>query len=84
MDDCLNPWDPIVAPEREVIEAYGIRSEMVSLVMKGGDIAGWVSVHYTKGPRTWTEDDIKTIESACDRVREVLENVDAASSDDSN
>ena len=82
MNDCLNPWDPEVAPEREVIDTYGIRSEMVAPVIKSSNLVGWVSVHYTKGPRTWTEDDIKTIESACDRVREVLESVDAASSED--
>ena len=78
MDDCLNPWDQSVAPEREVIETYGIRSEMVSLVLKGGKIAGWVSVHYTKGPRTWTDDEINTLESACNSVRSVLEDYDTA------
>jgi len=73
MDDCLNPWDSAVAPEREVIETYGIRSEMVAPLINHGDIVGWVSVHYTKGPRSWTESDIGRIEAACEQVIEVMQ-----------
>ena len=78
MNDTLDPWDPEVAPEREVVEAYGIRSEMVAPVMKDGDLVGWVSVHYTRGPRVWTDAEIARIEAACESVREVLEGVDVA------
>ena len=69
MDDCLNPWDPEVAPERAVIETYGILSEMLTSVIKHSKMVGWVSVHYTEGPRKWTEKEITMIESAADRVR---------------
>ena len=79
MNDCMNPWDPKVAPEREVIELYGILSEMVTLVTKSGEVIGLVSVHYTKGARNWTEDEIRMIESASERVRSVLEDFEAAS-----
>jgi GAF domain-containing protein len=79
MNDCMNPWDPEVAPEREVIEIYGIQSEMVTLVTKGGEVIGLVSVHYTKGARNWTEDEIRMIESASDSVRSALEDFEAAS-----
>ena len=40
MNDTLDPWDPEVAPEREVVETYGIRSEMVAPVIKDGDLVG--------------------------------------------
>ena len=76
MNDTLDPWDPEVAPEREVVEAYGIRSEMVAPVIKDDDVVAWVSVHYTKGPRVWTDAEIARIEAACESVREVLEGVD--------
>jgi GAF domain-containing protein len=82
MNDCLDPWDPGVAPEREVVETYGIRSEMIAPLIRSGDMIGWVSVHYTKGPRIWTKDEINMIEAAADRVRSVLEDVDAVSSGD--
>ena len=78
MNDTLDPWDPEVAPEREVVEAYGIRSEMVAPVIKDGDVVAWVSVHYTRGPRVWTDAEIARIEAACEGVREVLEGVDEA------
>lgn len=78
MDDTLDPWDEEVAPEKAVVEAYGIRSEMVAPVIKGGDFIGWVSAHFTKGARVWTEAEIARIEAACDGVRELLEGVDAA------
>ncbi len=78
MEDCLNPWAPEVAPEDYVIELYGIRAEMVAGVFRDDDMVGIVSVHYTKGPRTWTDTEVERIEAACDSVREVLEGVDEA------
>lgn len=72
MSDTLNPWDPAVAPEREVIEIYGIRSEMVSLVLVDGEPEGWVSVHWTEGPREWTEAEIAAIEDACRKMAAII------------
>jgi len=77
MDDCLNPWDPEAAPERPVIEIYGILSEMLTSVIKDGRMVGWVSVHYTKGPRKWTQAEIKLIEAAADKVALVLKEFEA-------
>jgi len=77
MEDCLNPWDEEVAPEKYVIELYGIRSEMVCGVFRGDDLVGIVSVHYTKGIRTWADDEIAMIERAADDVLAVLDQVDA-------
>ena len=73
MNDCLNPWDPEVAPEDEVIETYGVRSEMVAPVVSGGSLIGWVSVHHTKGPRTWRDGEVRRIEAACEEVTQVME-----------
>ena len=83
MNDCRNPSDPKVAPHRDVVEIYGILSEMLTPLIMDANMLGWVSVHYTKGSRKWTEDEIKMIESACDRVRSVLEALDEVSSGDS-
>ena len=76
MEDCLNPWNPEVAPEDYVIELYGIRSEMVSGVFQGEALIGVVSVHYTKGVRTWSDEEVGMIEAACRAVRDIIDDVE--------
>ncbi len=78
MDDCLNPWAPEVAPEDYVIELYGIRSEMVAGIFQGDNMIGIVSVHYTKGPRGWSADEVAMIEQACEDVRVIVAELERA------
>ena len=78
MEDCLDPWDPEVAPEDYVIELYGIRSEMVAGVFRGADMVGVVSVHYTRGARSWSDGEVTMIESACEAVLAILDKLEAA------
>lgn len=66
MDDCLNSWDPEFAPEPYVIETYGVRSEMVSPVFENQDLVGIISVHYTKGARHWTDEEVACVVAACE------------------
>jgi maleate isomerase len=73
-NDCLNTT-PDVAPEREVTDAYGIRSEMVAPVVREDWLIGWVSVHNTRGPHRWTEQEIAAIERACVRVGRELDRI---------
>ena len=77
MDDCLNPWDPDFAPEPYVIETYGVRSEMVSPVFKNKDLVGIISVHYTKGPRQWSAEEVERVQAACECVSEILGNINS-------
>ena len=79
MEDCLDPWDPEVAPEDYVIELYGIRSEMVAGVFRGADMVGIVSVHYTRGARSWSDREVAMIESACAEVLAILGRFEAGS-----
>lgn len=76
MADCLNPWAPEVAPEDYVIKDYGIRAEMVAGVFRGDDLIGLVSVHYAKGTREWTDEEVAMIERACDEVRVILDELE--------
>jgi maleate isomerase len=76
-DDCLNTT-PEVAPEKEVTEVYGIRSEMVAPVIRHSDLVGWVSVHNVRGPHMWTKTEIAAIEAACVQVLRELDRIDAA------
>ena len=77
MEDCLNPWDPEVAPESYVVDLYGIRSEMVAGVFGGDAMVGIVSVHYTRGARTWSDEEVAMIEAACSGVLAILEDLQA-------
>lgn len=77
MEDCNNPWAPEVAPEDYVIRLYGIRSEMVRGVFRDEKLIGVVSVHYTKGPRQWSDGELAMIESACDEVLALVDEAEA-------
>jgi maleate isomerase len=66
-NDCLDTTAD-VAPEQEVTEIYGIRSEMVAPVIRTGHLIGWVSVHNTRGPHRWTQVEVAAIEAACAKV----------------
>jgi maleate isomerase len=74
-NDCLNTT-PDVAPEQEVTGAYGIRSEMVAPVIRKDYLIGWVSVHNIRGSHQWTTNEIASIEAACAKVRQELENLE--------
>jgi maleate isomerase len=76
-NDCLDTT-PDVAPEAEVTEVYGIRSEMVAPVIRNDHLIGWVSVHNIRGPHQWTESEIAAIEAACVKVRQQLDAIEDA------
>ena len=61
-----------------MIERYGIRSEMVAGVFRGVELVGIVSVHYSGGPRSWSDGKVAAIESACEEVLVLLDTLDAA------
>jgi maleate isomerase len=71
-NDCLNTTAD-VAPEHEVTDVYGIRSEMVAPVIRNGHLIGWVSVHNTRGPHQWTKGEIAAIEAACAKIRSQID-----------
>jgi maleate isomerase len=73
-NDCLNTT-PDVAPEKEVIGEYGIRSEMVAPIICNDYLIGWVSVHNIRGPHQWTTSEVAAIEAACDSMREQIDAV---------
>jgi maleate isomerase len=74
-NDCLNTT-PDVAPEKEVTDIYGIRSEMVAPVVRGEHLPAWVSVHEIRGPRQWTKTEIAAIEAACTKVSQELDRLE--------
>lgn len=68
-DDCLTA-DP--APPQALLDLYGVRAQMLAPIEHDGRLAGWISVHYTPGPRRWSEEDIAAIERATGQVHREL------------
>jgi maleate isomerase len=56
------------APPAELIELYGARAQMVAPVVRNDALVGIVSVHYSPGPRTWTDDEVAALEQAVGQV----------------
>lgn len=73
-NDCLNTT-PDVAPEKEVTDVYGIRSEMVAPIVRRDYLLGWISVHDVRGPRNWTASEVAAIETACAAVQRELDGI---------
>lgn len=68
-EDLLNA-DPAPAPH--LMKLYGGRAQMLAPVELDGELVGLVSVHYTPGPRSWSEADLAALEDVLERVRNEL------------
>ena len=68
-DDCLAAED---AAPPELIELYGVRAQMLAPIVKDGELAGIVSVHYAPGPREWNGEDIAAITQTAGEVQAEL------------
>ena len=47
---------------------FGVDAQMLAPILQDGCMTGIISVHYTGGRRTWSEDDVAALERACDAV----------------
>ncbi len=68
-NDCLTA-DP--APPAALIDFYGVKAQMLGPIMLDDRVIGIISVHYTPGPREWTEKDVAALRDAVERVRREL------------
>ena len=59
-------------PPAELIQLYGARAQMLHAVVKDGKLAGIISVHYSEGPREWTEAEIAALREAARRTEALL------------
>jgi len=59
-------------PPDALVEVYGVRAQMLGPVERGGDLAGWLSVHSLR-ERAWGEADEKALTTAVRRVHEALD-----------
>lgn len=68
-DDLLATDTP---PPPELIQQYGARAQMLAAVGSDGTLAAIVSVHYSPGPRHWTDGEVAALEAAAARVRDII------------
>ncbi|MEA2330125.1 MAG: hypothetical protein QOH58_263 [Thermoleophilaceae bacterium] len=64
-DDCLHSEPPT---PQEVIDAYGVRAQMLAPVALEGLLLGTMSVHQAGAPRRWSAADRQALESAVTAV----------------
>jgi 3-oxoacyl-[acyl-carrier protein] reductase len=70
-DDLRGPVDP--PPPPQLMSVFGVTAQMLGPVVRGDMLTGWISVHFEKGPRHWTETDVKALEAAIERVQRELD-----------
>jgi GAF domain-containing protein len=63
--------EPSVPPELQ--ERYGVTAQMVAPIVRGDHVAGVVSVHYTRGPRRWSDADVAALRKTQDMALGELE-----------
>lgn len=59
------------APPQALVDAYGVRAQMLGPVLRAGEVAGWISVHAGE-PRAWTPGDVAALERAVTAVEREL------------
>ena len=69
--DLSGPVDP--APPPELMSAFGVTAQMLGPVVRGDMLTGWISVHYERGPRPWSEADVKALETTIEHVQRELD-----------
>jgi maleate isomerase len=62
VQDDLAGADP--APPHQLVEIYGTRAQMLAPLEREGELVGWISVHENQGPRHWSNEDIRALQSA--------------------
>ena len=70
-DDLSGRVEP--APPPELMSVIGVTAQMLGPVVRGDMLTGWVSVHVEKGPRPWTDADVKALETAVENVQSELD-----------
>ena len=69
-NDCLTA-DPAVP--QKLIDLYEVKAQMLGPLVRDDRLIGVVSVHYTPGPREWSDKDIDGLREAIERTQQELD-----------
>jgi maleate isomerase len=64
-DDCASADPP---PPKPLLDAYGVKAQMLAPIVDEGTVVGWISVHYVPSTRAWTDGDVAALRAAAVRV----------------
>ena len=59
--DCRTAEPP---PPQALVDVYGVRAQVLSPLVEKGTVAGWISVHETRGRRQWTAHELAAVRDA--------------------
>jgi maleate isomerase len=69
-NDCLMA-DPTVP--QQLIDLYGVKAQMLGPLVRDDRLIGLISVHYTPGPREWSDKDLEALREAIERTQQELD-----------
>jgi maleate isomerase len=52
------------APPQQLVEIYCARAQVLAPLEREGNLVGWISVHENRGPRHWSNEDQRALETA--------------------
>jgi GAF domain-containing protein len=70
----LRVADPPVP--KELIDVYGAQAQMLAPIIRNDQLVGIVSVHYVRGPRQWTDQEVDKLGQAQSKVMQILSDED--------
>jgi maleate isomerase len=70
------------APPQALVDAYGVRAQVLSPIVESDAVTGWVSVHETRGRRQWTAHEIEAIRDATRAIIETRAAVAGSDADE--
>jgi maleate isomerase len=68
-DDCQGADPP---PPAALVDAYGVKAQMLAPLLYSGTVLGWVSVHDCTKARSWTRADVGLLRAAVAEISEAL------------
>jgi maleate isomerase len=73
-NDCL---DSEIETPAEVVGTYGVRAQVLVPIVNDGTFKGAISIHETRGPRDWTEEEVASAETAAARLASLTTTAEA-------
>jgi len=61
-----------IQPPKALMNAYGVKAQMLLPLMSGDEAGAWISVHYVPSTREWSEKDVEELHAAGRQVCDIL------------
>jgi maleate isomerase len=61
-------------PPEALKEVYGVRAQTLGPIVRGAEMAGWISIHSLR-EREWGPQDLAALAEATERVHDALDRI---------